>query len=104
MPLFCTSVIFISLSGSVDAVVVRRNVCVRFNGSGVPIKATDVPGVSSEVIWKETEHNGFLNLKYACLVAHVCRASCFRSEARILPGIRKTKSGTGYQVSRMCVI
>ena len=56
MHLFCTSVIFISLSGSVDAVVVRRNVCVRFNGSGVPIKETDVPGVSSEVIWKETEH------------------------------------------------
>ena len=37
----------------------------------------------------------FLNREYACLVAHVCRASCFRSESRILPGIRKTKCGTG---------
>ena len=37
----------------------------------------------------------FLNREYACLVAHVCRASCFRSESRILPDIWKIKSGTG---------
>ena len=42
----------------------------------------------------------FLNVEYACLVAHVFRVTCFRSEARILPGIRKTKSGTGEQVCR----
>ena len=40
-------------------------------------------------------HWVFLNREYACLVAHVCQASCFRSESRILPAIRKTKSGTG---------
>ena len=33
----------------------------------------------------------FLNVEYACLVAHVFRASCFRSEARILPSLGKRR-------------
>ena len=44
----------------------------------------------------------FLNREDAGLVAQPSRASCFRSKARILPGIRKTKSGTASV--QVCVI